>query len=118
MNPRSYTLLTCSGVSNTGRLTTQAASVLVSRNPELFDSHCTAKKATRDLLRELEHVDCLVIIDGCSDRCAAKKLGSSGIRPDIHVIATEYGIEKKGMDDVEFREIERLIEEILDAIRR
>jgi hypothetical protein len=50
MNPsRSYTLLTCSGVSNTGRLTTQVASVLVRRDPDRFECHLTAKQATRDL---------------------------------------------------------------------
>jgi uncharacterized metal-binding protein len=117
MNQRSFTLLTCSGVSNTGRVTTHAASILIRRNPELFDCHITAKQGTMDLLRELGHTDCLVVIEGCPDRCAAKKLGASGIEPEIHIIATEHGIEKKGMDDVEFWEIERLIQAILEAVQ-
>ncbi len=117
MHQRTCTLITCSGVSNTGRVTTQAASILIRRNPELFDCHITANQATIDLLRELEHADCLVVIEGCPDQCAAKKLGASGIEPEIHIIATEHGIEKKGMDDVEFWEIERLIQAILEAVR-
>lgn len=117
IHQRSYTLLTCSGFSNTGRLTTQAASILVRRNPDLFDCHITAKQATEDIIKELEHTDCLVIIEGCPDICAAKKLGASGIEPDIHIIATEHGIKKKGMEDVEFWEIERLIRGILEIIQ-
>jgi uncharacterized metal-binding protein len=116
-NSRSFTLLTCSGISNTGRLTTQAASILVRRNPDLFECHLTAKQATRDLLHELEGSDCLVIIDGCPDRCAAKKLKGSKIEPNIHIIATEHGIKKNGMAEVQFWEIEQLIQEILRIVQ-
>jgi uncharacterized metal-binding protein len=114
---RSFTLLTCSGVSNTGRLTTQAASILVHRDPDLFDCHLSAKQVTTDLLRELEFADRLVIIDGCGDRCAAKKLKESGIEPDIHIIVTDNGIAKKGMAEVEYWEIERLIQGILRELQ-
>ncbi len=117
MNPaRSYTLLTCSGVSNTGRLTTQAASVLIGRDPDRFECHLTAKQATQDLLRELEGTDCLVIVDGCSDQCAAKKLRGSRIEPDIHIIATDYGIKKNGLTSVQFQEIEQLIQAIIQSV--
>jgi uncharacterized metal-binding protein len=116
--PRSFTLLTCSGVSNTGRLTTEAASILVRRNPCLFDCHLTAQQATQDILKELQHGDGLVVIEGCSDRCAAKKLGAYGIEPEIHIIATDHGIEKKGMADVEFWEIEQIIERVLRIVKK
>jgi uncharacterized metal-binding protein len=117
-DPRTFTLLTCSGVSNTGRLTTQAASILIRRIPDLFECHLTAKQATRDLLLELEHSDGLVVIDGCADRCATKKLKGSGIEPDILIIATDIGIEKKGLAEVEFREIEQLIQSILREVQK
>jgi uncharacterized metal-binding protein len=115
-NLRLITLLTCSGVSNTGRLTTQAASILVRRDPDRFDCHLTAKQVTKDLLKELEHSDVLVIVDGCGDQCAAKKMKGSEIEPDIHIIATEHGIAKKGMVEVEFMEIERLIQAIVQEV--
>jgi len=116
-DPRSFTLLTCSGISNTGRLTTHAASVLVRRDPERFTCHLTAKQATYDLICGLEDTDCLLVIDGCQDRCAAKKLSSSGLGPDIHIIATDQGIEKNGMADVQFWEIEQLVRAISQAVQ-
>ena len=51
----------------------------------------------------------VVVIDGCGDRCAAKKLKSLCLTPHIHIIATEEGIEKNGMADPKFDEIETLI---------
>jgi len=117
MSERSFALLTCSGVSNTGRLTTQAASILVRRYPERFTCHLTAKQTTHDLICGLEYTDCLVVIDGCKDQCAAKKLSSSGLGPDIHIIATDQGIEKNGMADVQFWEIEQLVQAISRAVQ-
>jgi hypothetical protein len=47
-----------------------------------------------------------------------KKLQGSGIEPEIHIIATDHGISKKGMADVEFWEIEHLIQAIVQEVNR
>ena len=51
----------------------------------------------------------VVVVDGCEGLCAAKKLQSLCMTPHIHIIATEEGIEKHGMADPTFEEIETLI---------
>jgi uncharacterized metal-binding protein len=60
--------------------------------------------------RDAEEV---VVIDGCTDCCAKKKL-SPCIAPHRHIIATELGITKNGMADVQFHEIEKVIDAIMD----
>jgi uncharacterized metal-binding protein len=59
----------------------------------------------------------VVVIDGCGDRCAAKKHKSLRITPHIHIIATEEGNEKNGMADPKFEEIETLIAAVRREVR-
>lgn len=112
----SLILITCSGVSNVGKLTAQAAGVLLQREPDLFDACLHAKQSARDMGAVIDGGK-LVVLDGCRDRCAAKKLKSLGRTPDIHIVATEAGIEKNGMSDPNFAEIELLIAALRRAVR-
>jgi uncharacterized metal-binding protein len=109
-------LITCSGISNTGKLTAQVAGILVQRDPDLFDGHLHAKQSTHDMEKVINGGKVLVL-DGCKDHCAAKKLKSLCITPHIHIIATEEGIEKNGMADPRFDEIEILVAAVRKAVR-
>jgi uncharacterized metal-binding protein len=110
-------LITCSGVSNVGKLTAQAAGVLVQREPDLFEGYLHAKQSTRDMEAVINGGK-VVVIDGCGDRCAAKRLKSLCVIPHIHIIATEERIEKNGMADPKFEEIETLIAAVRREVRQ
>jgi len=101
-------LITCSGLSNTGRLTTQVATILVSRHPATI-TWVKAHKSLDDITDAVEDADLIIIIEGCSDRCASKKIIDVGIRADIHLVATELGIEKNGMAEVQWSDIEKAL---------
>ena len=109
-------LITCSGISNTGKLTTQVAAILVQREPDLFEYHLHAKQSAHDMEKMINGGK-VVVLDGCRDHCAAKKLKSLCITPDIHIIATEEGIEKNGMADPRFDEIEKLLAAVRRVVR-
>jgi len=109
-------LVTCSGISNTGKLTTQAALLLMQRRPGMFVWMHAKQSAT--LLEEETHgADQIIIIDGCDDCCAEKRLAASSIVPHHHVIATHLGIEKNGMADVRYNEIETVVAAVMETIR-
>ncbi len=108
-----YALVTCSGVSNTGKLTTQAAQVLLQRQPGKY-VWMHARQSTASLQMEIGDADELIVLEGCKDCCAMKKLSSSRIAPDHHIIATELGIEKKGMGEVQYDEIEKVVRAVMD----
>lgn len=110
-------LITCSGISNTGKLTAQVAAVLVQREPDLFEGHLHAKQSTHDMENVISGGK-VVVLDGCKDHCAAKNLTSLCITPHIHIIATEEGIEKNGMADPRFDEIETLVSAVQKAVRK
>jgi uncharacterized metal-binding protein len=103
-----FALITCSGISNTGRLTTQAARVLLQRRPGLY-VWMQAKQSAETLETGIGDADGVIVIDRCGDCCAKKKLSSSRISPDLHFIATELGVAKKGMGEVQYDEIENVV---------
>ncbi len=106
-------LVTCSGISNTGRLTTQAALTLLRRTPGHY-VWVHSKQSAESLEEEVRDADRVIVIDGCSDCCAGKKLSASGMNPHCHIIATEIGIVKNGMAEVQFDEIEKLVQAVMD----
>lgn len=106
-------LVTCSGISNTGKLTTQAGMILMQRKPGMFLC-MNCKQSAESLRMDAGGTERLIVLDGCTDCCATKKLAAAGLVPDVHIIATELGIEKKGMGDVQYDEIERVVCAILD----
>jgi len=101
-------LITCSGLSNNGRLTTQVATILMSRHPSDF----TWLKASTNLEKLSEaanDADLIIIIEGCSDHCASKKIIEMGIKGDFLLVATELGIEKNGMAEVQWSDVQKML---------
>jgi uncharacterized metal-binding protein len=103
-----FTIITCSGISNTGRLTTQAALTLLQRRPGEY-VWIQAQQPAASLEAEIGEAEQVIVIDGCNDCCARKKLSSSRLTPHHHIIATELGIEKKGMAEVQYDEIGKVV---------
>jgi len=103
-----YAIVTCSGVSNTGKLTTQAGMLLMQRRPGIFLC-MNCKQSAETLKLDAGGAERLIVIDGCTDHCATRKLTAAGLVPDVCIIATELGIEKNGMADVQYHEIERVV---------
>jgi uncharacterized metal-binding protein len=109
-----YALVTCSGISNTGKLTTQAGMLLMQRKPGMFLC-MNCKQSAESLRMDAGGAERLIVLDGCTDCCATKKLTAAGLVPDVHIIATELGIEKKGMAEVQYDEIEKLVCAVIDV---
>lgn len=108
------TIVTCSGVSNTGKLTTQAGMLLMQRKPGRFQC-MNCKQSAESLRAEASGAEHLMVIDGCTDCCATKKLAAAGLAPDFQIIATGLGIEKKGMAEVQYDEIEKVVSAVMKA---
>jgi len=111
------TIITCSGISNTGKLTAKVGEILIRRCPGQIEV-CLPARAEPDKMKDaLSHAEQILVVDGCADCCARKKLMEHGYEPDIHIIATECGIVKNGMEDPRFDEIELLTSFIREKIR-
>jgi uncharacterized metal-binding protein len=108
-----YALVTCSGVSNTGKLTAQAAQVLLQRQPGQY-VWMHARQSAATLEAEIADAEQVIVIDGCTDCCATKKLSKSCIAVHHHIIATELGIQKNGMAEVQYDEIRKVVQAVMD----
>lgn len=113
-----FTIITCSGLSNTGKLTTQAAIQLIREDPSTFDQVFKGSRPIGDLIQAVSEAEQVLILDGCTDTCAAKKLQAAGIDPDLHIIATECGIDKNGQEDPQFFEIAKFSAAVRERIRQ
>ena len=108
-------LITCSGLSNTGRLTTQVATLLMSRYPAAF-TWVKAHKDGEHIADAVGDADLIIVLEGCSDHCASKKIIDGGIKADIHLVVTELGVEKNGMAEVQWTDIEKVLTAIEQKI--
>jgi uncharacterized metal-binding protein len=102
------TLITCSGLSNTGRLTTQVATVLISRHPAAI-TWVKAHKSGEHIAEVIRDSDLIIVLEGCSDHCASKKMSEGGFKADIHLIATDLGVVKNGMAEVQWNDVEKVL---------
>ena len=92
LDDRPVLLLTCSGISHTGQLTTMAGNSLRCRHPVLVSRHVRLTSLTRSLEKELTGDECLIAVDGCEECCAKKRMDLIGKIPDAYLIATREGI--------------------------
>lgn len=110
-------LLTCSGISHTGQLTTLAGHALHCRYPHIVARHLKLTSLRQSLDRELGESEYLIAVDGCEECCAKKRVDLVGRVPDMYVIATREGISKRGLEEPRYDEIEGLCHIIINAIR-
>jgi uncharacterized metal-binding protein len=114
---RQALLLTCSGVSHTGRLTTRTGTWLRYRHPKLITRHLQLTALKRPLEEELQDEEYLVAVDGCEECCVKKRMDAIGTRPDVYIVATREGIIKRGMEEARSEEIEALSKVIVRKVR-
>ncbi len=114
---RPVLLLTCSGISHTGQLTTMTGNSLRCRHPVLVTRHLQLTALKHPLEKELQAGECLIAVDGCEECCVKKRMDMIGKTPDAHIVATKEGIIKRGMEEPRYDEIEDLSRVIVMRIR-
>jgi len=107
-------IFACSGLSNTGKLTMQAASALAFRRPDMYRAAAAHKgvDAVEDAMSEGFRI---LALDGCTDHCATKKLDEAGLKADVYMMVTDLGIEKTRPSDVKPEHIDKIIRAIKEA---
>jgi len=114
---RQVLLLTCSGISHTGQLTTRTGTWLRYRHPKLITRHLHLTALKRPLEEELQDEENLVAVDGYDECCVKKRMDAIGTKPDVYIVATREGIIKRGMEEVRSEEIEVLSQVIVKKVK-
>lgn len=87
-------IVACSGASNVGQISNQAALELSKEKVGGFFCLAGVGAHIKGMVKSGKEADLIVAIDGCPVQCAAKTLQHAEIEPAIQVIVTELGIEK------------------------
>ncbi|MEN6342043.1 MAG: putative zinc-binding protein [Methanospirillum sp.] len=111
------TLITCSGLSNVGRLTTSVAQQLRMRRPGRTE-WIRAQAGPAAIADAADDADCAVALDGCEDCCGSRKAAEAGVEPAVHIRAIDLGIVKDGRAEVKYTKIETVIQSVLEAVDR
>jgi uncharacterized metal-binding protein len=107
----------CSGASNVGILSFQAAIRLAQEGFGAFS--CIAGIGSRNppMIRAAKSAGERVVIDGCPIGCARKIMEMNQIPVDRYVIVTELAIDKTHDFDIENSDIESVVKEVKHANR-
>ena len=107
----------CSGASNVGILSFQAAIRLAQEGFGAFS--CIAGIGSRNppMIRAAKSAGERVVIDGCPIGCARKIMDANLIHVDRYVIITELGIDKTHRLDIEDSDIGIVVREVKHANR-
>lgn len=60
----------------------------------------------------------LVVLDGCPLRCAGHILARHGLRPDRHVVLSDYGVKKRRHEDFCLEEADTMYRKIRNEMGR
>jgi uncharacterized metal-binding protein len=111
------TLVTCSGLSNVGRLTTAVGQQLQMRRPGRVQ-WVRAQAGPKAIVDAAGDADIVVALDGCEDCCGSRKAAEAGVEPAVRIRAIDLGIVKDGRAEVKYSEIETVIRAVLEAVDR
>jgi uncharacterized metal-binding protein len=102
----------CSGASNVGILSFQAAIRLAQEGFGAFS--CIAGIGSKDppMIRAAKSAGKRIVIDGCAIGCAKKIMDANLIPIDRYVIVTELGIDKTHDFDVDDNDLETVLDEV------
>ncbi|MBI0583204.1 MAG: TM0996/MTH895 family glutaredoxin-like protein [Methanomassiliicoccus sp.] len=84
----------CSGGSNVGQISNEAAKAMVVRGLGKFSCLAGVGAHGEVFIASAKKAGRIVVIDGCATRCAYKMLKHVGIEPTVGVVVTDLGIEK------------------------
>lgn len=108
------TLITCSGLSNVGRLTTAVAQHVLKHRPGRVQ-WVRAQAGPDAIADATEGADLVIALDGCEDCCGSRRAAEAGVEPAVRLMAIELGIVKDGRAEVRYTEIETVMRAVLDA---
>ena len=105
-------IFACSGASNVGMISFQAAVRLAQDGFGAFSCIAGIGSANAPMVRRAKLAQQRVVIDGCPIGCARKILDANQIAVDRYVIVTELGIDKTHDLYADEQEVEAVVREV------
>jgi len=116
LSQKEMLVFTCGGAAYSGQVSNQAGVKL--HREQIANLFCIAAVAAErpDKVERARAAGKRIAIDGCEDHCCKHVLEKAGLRVDVHVVATDLGIEKKPDTPKTAEDTERLAEKVRSSL--
>lgn len=114
--PTEVLIFACSGGSNVGQISNQAAIALTKEGKGRFFCLAGIGGHISGITESTKTGKRIVAIDGCPVQCARKTLEHAGFGLDVYVVVTEMGIEKSHDFAIEQNAIIDVVEKVKEEI--
>ena len=116
--PTEILIFPCSGGSNVGQIANDAAKKLTIQS--FGKMYCLAGLGghVSGLIESTKTAKRIIAIDGCPVHCAKKTVEHAGFKPDVHVVVTDLGIQKRLDFKIENDEIKKVTDEVSKKLRK
>ena len=116
--PTEFLIFPCSGGSNVGQIANDAAKKLTTQG--VGKMYCLAGLGghVSGLIESTKAAKRIIVIDGCPVHCAKKTVEHAGFKPDVHVVVTDLGIQKRLDFKIENDEIKKVTDEVSKKLRK
>jgi uncharacterized metal-binding protein len=109
-------ILACSGASNVGQLSNQAAVELTQEGFGKMFCLAGIGGQLQGFVQSAKDVPGMVVIDGCELGCAKATLEVAGVRFRDHVVLTDLGIDKNKVLNLKREEIDQVKSAVRQAV--
>jgi uncharacterized metal-binding protein len=108
-------IFACSGGSNVGKLSDEAARALDGLGQGRMYCAIGVAAGLESFVRTAREADKRVAIDGCEVQCVRKAFDALGLTADVHVVVTALGIAKDHHFDTTRDEVAQVVGAVADA---
>ena len=114
--PTEILIFPCSGGSNVGQIANESAKDMTTLGHGKMYCLAGIGGHVSGLVESTKAAKKIVAIDGCPVACARKTLEHAGFKVDVHVVATELGIQKMLGFMMDIGDINKVVEKIKGEI--
>jgi uncharacterized metal-binding protein len=104
-----YTVLACSGGSNVGQMTNEAAKRLDMEKTAKFFCLAGVGGHIGGMIESVKGAEKVLVLDGCAVACAKKMMEAADLSDYEYLVVTDLGIEKVHAFDMPEDDIEKIL---------
>ncbi len=110
-------ILACSGGSNVGQVSNEAAKALTEQGQGKLYCTIAIGAGLENFIETTKQAGACVAIDGCPMGCVKKALENAGLEPNVYVLVTELGIEKQPGLEARDDDVAKVASAVTDALQ-
>ena len=105
-------IFTCAGAAHSGQVANRAGVQAMQQGVGSLLCIAAVAADIADKMERTRKAGRRIAIDGCDDHCCRKVMEKAGVPVDVHVVATDLGIEKKPAQPDMIGDAKQVVDEV------